>query len=291
MKQKIFNRNKLKLHRGRVCKKWHQNKFLKTLASQRLGERLFEIKRNFDLALDIGCHNGELGNILLRSNKIKQIIQSDLSFDLALIAKKNFQSTLVLDEEKLPFKKNVFNAIFSSFNLHWINKFPELLINIYNLLESDGLFLSNFLGGETLIELRKILVASEIEILGGSINRISPFIDIRSAGKLLQTSGFSMPVIDKEIITVTHSNIIDLFHDLRNMGENSCLYNSPITLRRDVINLAEKMFKNKFITKDNKISSTFELITMTAWSKHPDQPKPLRPGSGRQNLSDVLDLK
>jgi len=37
------------------------------------------------------------------------------------------------------------------------------------------------------------------------------------------------------------------------------------------------------------VPATFEVITLTAWSPAPDQPKPLRRGSGQVPLGDALN--
>ena len=83
--------------------------------------------------------------------------------------------------------------------------------------------MANFLGGETLNELKKVLISAETEILGGTSLRVSPFVDIKSVGSLLQSAGFNMPVVDSDKIIVTHKSIINLLKDLRNMAENSSL--------------------------------------------------------------------
>ena len=60
----------------------------------------------------------------------------------------------------------------------------------------DGLLLAAFFGGQTLSELRAAIGQSEIETRGGISPRVSPMIDIRDAGTLLQRSGFALPVAD-----------------------------------------------------------------------------------------------
>jgi len=46
-----------------------------------------------------------------------------------------------------------------------------------------------------------------------------------------------------------------------------------------------------FAAADGRISATFEIIYLTAWSPHESQPKPLRPGSAAKRLADVLGVK
>ena len=60
----IINYKLHNLKRIRSVKKWNNFNYLKKLSAERLYERLFEVKRNFDLGLEIGCHSGEFGTII-----------------------------------------------------------------------------------------------------------------------------------------------------------------------------------------------------------------------------------
>ncbi|MBV8653354.1 MAG: SAM-dependent methyltransferase, partial [Alphaproteobacteria bacterium] len=44
----------------------------------------------------------------------------------------------------------------------------------------------------------------------------------------------------------------------------------------------------QFALPDGRIPASFEIITLTAWAPHQDQPKPLRPGSAQARLADAL---
>ena len=102
----------------------------------------------------------------------------------------------------------------------------------------------------------------EMKLLGGSSPRVIPFIDIRSAGALAQNTGFKLPVVDSEIINITHTNINSLFHDLRGMGETNCMTSIYKPLKRVVT----KELENRLIN-DKIINTVFELITITAWKE------------------------
>src|SRR3546814_19510315 len=75
------------------------------------------------------------------------------------------------------------------------------------------------LGGEALTELRRCLSQAEIDETGGASPRVSPFVDLRDAGALLQRAGFALPVVDGDRITVTYGDALELITDLRRMGE------------------------------------------------------------------------
>ena len=255
----IFNNKIHKLRRERAFKNWNNFSYLKKISTERIYERLYEVKRDFDLGLDLGSHYGELGHLLSRKNKINTLFQTDFIYNYCKKSKNNYFNSLLIDFNKLPFKKNKFNIIVSTFFIHWIEDVPNLLKNLKNIMQPDSLLIMNFLGGKTLSELQKQLIDLEIKFYGGASPRIMPFIDIRSAGMLIQNAGFRMPVIDSENINITHSNLFDLFHDLRGMGQTNCMSSVSIPLRKKITTLLEKKLTNK-----NKINTTFELITVTA---------------------------
>ena len=257
----IFNNRIHKLRRERAFKDWNNFSYLKKLSTERIYERLYEVKRDFNLGLELGSHYGELGHLLSKKRKIKTLLQTDFIYKYCKQSKENNFNSLLIDFNNLPFKKNNFNIIVSTFFIHWIEDIPNLLKNLKNIMQPDSLLIMNFLGGKTLSELQKQLIDLEIKFNGGASPRIMPFIDIKSAGLLIQNAGFRMPIIDSEIVNITHSSLLSLFHDLRGMGQTNCMSSVSFPLRKKIIKLLEKKLTNK-----NKINTTFELITVTAWN-------------------------
>jgi SAM-dependent methyltransferase len=258
---KIFNFKIHKLRRERAFNNWEKFSYLKNISVERVYERLFEVNRSFELGLDLGCHNGELGFLLNKKDKINNLIQTDFLLNYCNMARLNDFNSVVIDVENLPFKENKYNVILSSFFFHWIEDAPKLFYNLRKIMKPDSLLLINFFGGGTLADLQKLFIDIEIKLLGGSSPRIIPFLDIKSVGSLIQNSGFNMPVIDSEKINVSHSNLLDLFYDLRGMGQTNCMQSTSKTINRKVLNLLKKKIKS-----NKNINTSFELLTITAWT-------------------------
>ncbi len=130
------------------------------------------------------------------------------------------------------FPFELYDCIISNLCLHWENDLPRLLQQIHAGLKPGGFFLSSFFGENTMAELRRCMIETESSLCGCVSPRISPSIDIKSAGKLLQAARFKLPVADCETYAVVHSDIFDLIHDLRGMGETNALSGSskkPLT--------------------------------------------------------------
>ncbi|MBT7771224.1 MAG: methyltransferase domain-containing protein, partial [Rhodospirillales bacterium] len=120
----VFNRQAVRQHRDRAAGKLDNYDFLIQEVADRLADRLEDFARTFPLALDLGCHTGQLGRVLKNQAKIESLIQSDFSTAMAARAG---EQTIVTDEEALPFGENTFDAIFSCLSLHWVNDLPGAL--------------------------------------------------------------------------------------------------------------------------------------------------------------------
>jgi hypothetical protein len=127
---------------------------------------------------------------------------------------------------------------------------------------------------------------------GGASPRVSPFADVRDLGGLLQRAGFTLPVVDSEFIDVSYGDPMWLMVDLRGMGESNAVAEQRKTLtRRATLLHALARYQDDNAGPDGRMKATFQTITMTAWSPHPCQPKPLAPGSAQHSLGEALGDK
>jgi SAM-dependent methyltransferase len=196
---------------------------------------------------------------------------------------------LAADEELIPFAQNSFDLVLSLGSLHWVNDLPGALVQIQRILKPDGLFLAMMPGGQTLRELRDSFEQAEMAAKGGVSPRISPFVDVRDAGGLLQRAGFALPVVDSEMLNVTYTHPLKLMHDLRHMGETNSLRQAPAHFTGcSLMMLAVDHYVRHYGTEDGRIPASFELVTLTGWKPHPSQQQPAKRGSGQVNLGDVL---
>jgi SAM-dependent methyltransferase len=285
----IFDRRLVRRRRDRAARRTGTVPHLFAEASERLAERLEDMARVFPRALDLGCRHGALGSALRGRGGIETLVQCDLSPAMASHARDTGWPALATDEEALPFAEHTFDLVFSSLALHWVNDVPGALLQIRQCLRPDGLFLGAVLGGGTLRELRAVLLDAEAAVEGGASPRVSPFIDIRDAGNLLQRAGFALPVADADTLTVMYPDALALMHDLRAMGESNNLHERRRTFtRRETLAHAAAIYGERYGLADGRVPATFEIVTLTAWAPHPDQQRPLAPGSARGRLADAL---
>ena len=281
----VFDRGIIRLRRDRAAARLDQHDFLLREVGERLADRLDDIRRTFPLALDLGCHSGQLARLIGDHGGIETLIGCDLSLAMAAIAS---PPAVVADEEFLPFGNGAFDAILSLLSLHWVNDLPGALRQIRMALKPDGLFLAAMLGGDTLKELRSALMHAESATEGGVSPRVSPFADVRDAGGLLQRAGFALPVVDTETIEVRYPDPLKLMADLKGMGEsNAVRHRRKAASRRATLLNAAARYAAMF-GDDSGVPATFQILYLTAWAPDPSQQQPLRPGSAKNRLADAL---
>ncbi len=282
----IFEPRLVRAHRTRAAAGLDQHDFLFREVAERLADRLSDTTRTFPLALDLGCHGGEFGEIVGARGGIEALIQCDPA---AAMARRAGGLALAAEADALPFGEGKFDLIVSNMSLHWVNDLPGALIQIRQALKPDGMFLATLAGGGTLGELRSALLEAETELAGGASPRVSPFVELRDAGALLQRAGFALPVADGDLIPVRYENALRLMADLRGMGEaNALAAMARHFTRRDIVMRAVEIYRERHEGSDGRIPASFQIVYLTGWAPDPSQQKPAAPGSATTRLADAL---
>jgi SAM-dependent methyltransferase len=259
--------------------------FLLDRVADEFVDRLGAVMRRFDVAADLGTPDNAIARALARVPSLGTVIRSGFAADLQ-------QKTIAADEEALPFRDGSLDLIVSGLALQFVNDLPGVLVQIRRALKPDGLLLAALLGGETLTELRQSFAAAESELEGGASPRVAPFADLRELGALLQRAGFALPVTDVDRVTVRYGTAFDLMRDLRRMGATNALVARRRTpLRRATLLRMAEIYAERFADPDGRLRATFEIVWMSGWAPHPDQQKPLKPGSAKTRLADALGTR
>ena len=289
----VFDRAVVRQRRERAARGWDGAAFLKREIATRLVDRLDDIKRSFPLALDIGCHGGEVGAALAlpdgkRRGGVETLLQMDLATGFARRAR-SYGPVLVGDEEMLPVAPQSIDLALSAMSLHWVNDLPGTLLRIRESQRPDGQFLGALLGGETLWQMRQALAQAESDVEGGLSPRVSPFADLRDATGLLQRAGFALPVGDAERIEVSYPDALALVRELRAMGESNGVRERRSSLtRRETLLHALSIYEQRHGGADERVPATFEVIFLHGWAPHASQQKALAPGAATGRLADAL---
>lgn len=286
---RIFDRRLLRTRRERIAEMRAGQPlpdFLLDRVADDLAERLRFVRREFPLVASIGAYHGLLASRLGSLPSIGRIIDVEPSLK-ALSRSQGWK--VAADEEALPFRAASLDLVVSGLSLQFVNDLPGALLQINRALKPDGLFLGALLGGETLKELREAWILAEDELSGGASPRVAPFADVRELGGLLQRAGFALPVADNDIIEVTYASPLALMQELKAMAASNPLAErrrAPVT--RGLLLRAAEIYQDRFGLPNGRVPATFEIVTLTGWTPHESQQKPLQPGSAEVSLAAVL---
>lgn len=279
-----FDRALKRRHLARAAGGFARHDFLHREVTERLVDRVLDVKRAFPRALDLGGRGDIVATALAGRAGVETVVRAAPVPGLL----GNGAGGVVADEEWLPFAPASFDLVLAPLSLTWVNDLPGTLVQIARILKPDGLFLAGLPGGQTLTELRQALLRAEAEVEGGASPRVAPFLDMRDGAGLLQRAGFALPVADSEVITITYADPLALLRELRGAGENAALTERRGSLRRSTLMRAMQIYAELFATPDGRVPATLELVTLTGWAPHAAQPRPLRPGSATTRLADAL---
>jgi SAM-dependent methyltransferase len=251
--------------------------FLLDRLSGDLTERLAPVLRVFSAAADFGTPLFRFAEALAQSGKISA-------------APARLPEEVAIGPAGVAAEANSLDLIASGMVLHRINDLPGLLLRWRQVLRPDGMMIAAFPGGDTLTELRAVLIEAESELRGAAGLRVFPMIDVRTAGQLLQRAGFALPVVDSDRLTLRYDTMFALIRDLRAMAATATPLNRPGQpgLTRAIIQRAAVLYAEKFADPDGRIRATIETIWISGWAPHESQQKPLKPGSARMRLADAL---
>jgi SAM-dependent methyltransferase len=255
--------------------------FLIARAAEDLEDRLSAIKRDFPRALDLGTPSVHFARALATPKR-----PAPLRAALALDARED-GLRLVADEEALPFANASLDLVVSGLALQWVDDLPGVFAQVRRILAPDGLFLACMIGGLSLFELRQALIETESEVSGGAGQRVSPFVDMRDLGGLLQRAGFTLPVTDVDSITLRYDSMLALCAELHAMGAGNALRERRPLARRTLLRAAE-IYAQKFSDPDGRVRATIEIVWLSGWTPHESQQKPLAPGSAQMRLEDAV---
>lgn len=283
---RLFDRDLLATRRERAARHPDLPDFLLARAAEEIAGRLGLVRREFEVAADLGAHHGLVGRAVEALPSVGRLVSVERS---ATLLGRCTGLLVCADPEALPFADVSLDLVVSGLSLHFVNDLPGALIQIRRALKPDGLFLACVLGGETLVELKTALLAAEAETDRGAGPRVGPFADVRDYGGLLQRAGFALPVADAERLSVRYTSPLHLMRELRGMGATNILGDRPrVPLARATLRRACEIYQDRFSNQEGRITATFELIALLGWAPHDSQQKPLPRGSARMRLEDAL---
>ena len=207
-----------------------------------LENRILDLPEAWEKGLIEGCKRDELKEL---SKKSKLII-SEFTYNSAKTQTMDLYANLM--------------------QLHWSNEPYVDFSEKVKLLKPKGHFMCCLFGGETLYELKDSFFKAEMKLFGVASPRISPLPDIRDVGNLGVKAGLNNCVVDRDIIKVDYNRLLDLFFDIKKMGETNAIRERRKSLTpKNLLQEVEKFYLKNYSSKNldnfsNSIRATFEVI-------------------------------
>ncbi|MGI4984742.1 MAG: methyltransferase domain-containing protein [Janthinobacterium lividum] len=201
------------------------------------------------------------------------------------------------DFSAMPFADGAFDMLWSNLALQWHPRPDVVFPEWQRVLATGGLLMFSTLGPDTLKELR----AAWREAETGRAGRRPPildFVDMHDFGDMLVASGFELPVMDMETLSVTYRDPLALLADVRAWGAvagrgtardgagaaDACetMASPGLTGRLAHRRLLDAIERQR--NADGLIVLTFEIVYGHAWKAQP------RTGADGQAIVRVEDI-
>ena len=228
----------------------------------RMLERLDYVKIAPQRVLDLGCGTG--ASLLALGERYPKALVLGADFSEAMLGaargqrsqlhwllpfmRKRQAALLAADAQSLPFKAGTFDLLWSNLMLHWLDDPLPVFREMQRTLNVGGLLMFSTFGPDTLKELR------------------ASFADMHDYGDMLLECGFSDPVMDAEVLTVTYASFDDLLRDLRQGGASCAMADRRRGLSgRSLWQAARATYEQR--RHDGRLPATFEVVYGHAWKE------------------------
>lgn len=269
-----------------------ESDFLRREVSARMFERLQLVRINPGMVLDAGCGEGADISVLKKRFSDAHITGIDGAAAMVGIARERQLAALSSvsrllnnvnpwratastpglvcgDFAQTPFAGQSQDLLWSNLALHWHPQPDRVFAEWSRILKVEGLLMFSCLGPDTFKEVR-----SAFETIDMAPHTL-PFVDMHDFGDMLVHAGFTTPVMDMEVITVTYDTPAKLLADVRAWGGNPLQNKRRGLLGKagyaTVVRALEAMRR----PQDGKIPLTFEVVY-----GHAFKPQPTRTRSG-----------
>jgi malonyl-CoA O-methyltransferase len=177
---------------------------------------------------------------------------------LKVFSSKTTQRFICADMEAIPLAENSVDMVWSNLSLQWCNDLDQVFTQIAKTLTHNGLFIFSTFGPSTLHELRMSLASFS------QYSHVNQFIDMHDIGDALIRCGFSDPVLDVDVYTLTYSTFKEIMYDLKQIGARNALQGRAKGMTgKGFLYQLEKLYE--VYRADEKLPASYEVVYGHAW--------------------------
>lgn len=277
---RIFDQNRRAARRYRYWRQFSSTPDFHRRVTEDLLDRVDSVTRPLATALLINPSDPALGEGLTERGIAVAEVQSG-----AKAARVRGVLFALDDAPGLP--AGPFDLVVSAGGLESVNDVPGALSLFRRALRPDGLLLACLPGSGSFAVARNACLGADLALGGAATARFHPLVDVRSLGDLAARAGLVLPVAEVDSIDLRYRSLPRLFGDLREHGWAQALAGPMTPLTRRWLAEADALFRAR-ADADGRVAERLNLLTLTAWSPGPDQPRPAARGSGTVSLASAM---
>ena len=229
-------------------------------ANTRLLERLELFSLTPARVLELGAGTDGAAAGLAQIYPTAQLVQIDSCLTMLATSGKNQDGRVCADGQRLPLSDASFDIVFSNMMLPGCADPEQIFREVHRALRPPGVFLFSTLGPDSLKELRRAWTGVD------NFTHVHEFADMHNIGDALVQAGFTEPVMDVELLTVTYADLNGLIRDLRGIAATNFSRNRNPGLTTPA---RWQLMQDRLEHSRNsagRLEVTLEIVTGQAWA-------------------------
>jgi len=270
----FVDRRQVRRNFARAAASYDEAAVLQREIGKRMLERLDYVRIEPQRVLDLGCGTGASLTALHERYPGALVIGADPCLPMLRVGQRqhsrlrwllpflrgNRSPLLAAEATALPLPAQSIGLLWSNLMLHWLDDPLPAFREANRLLEVGGLLMFSTFGPDTLKELRASF--------GDGYVHTQRFTDMHDYGDMLVECGFTDPVMDVDVLTMTYARLDDLLADLRRSG-SACAMQARRRGLTGRSTWAATRAAYAQCAREGRLPATYEVVYGHAWRSQP----------------------
>lgn len=252
----VFNRQNLQHDFSKAAKHYDANAKLQLRVLANAVTLASEYWPAGSMIADIGSGTGILDHHVKEQGLKWQITGCDLAAGMCRYAKEKGYRTINADAQKLPFKSNIFDGVFSSLMMQWANNPAEVFKECYDIIKPGRYAVMTTFTKGSLTELQQAF--SEIDDKPHTSN----FKPMLEWVPYAASAGFAVKKMQEKTIREYYPDTRAIMHAIKAIGAGNKRTDSKTTaLTKSQLRTIEQYYRDHF-SHDDGLMVTWKILTL-----------------------------
>jgi len=191
-----------------------------------------------------------------------------------------YTKVLRVAHEDFTAEPETYDAVLVDMLLPTMEDVPVFLYRCLQALRPDGVLLATTLGAESFREFRAAW---------HELGHVVPLTDVQEAGALLQKLKVALPVVDRDLLTVTFADFGKMYESLRDHGAgNFSVKRAKGLTGKERFAAMQVAYAEMFRRSDGRLPLTLEILYLHGFKPAAHQPTAAKRGSGKVSLVRIV---